>query len=221
MKKVWFNADIHYGHRAIFTFSPTRIKILGLDHKYTPEQMKDAYAKLKDKSISPDTKKTLNKFFKEVVFDMNEAILERWNDAVGFSDDVYILGDVSFAQREETYALLSRMNGKLHLIRGNHDRLTDESDRFEWVKDYWFGRIEGEFVALQHFPSWEHDRKQYGSFHMFGHIHGKPHPIPGKVLDVGMESIGKVVIEFQEVKAHMNNLPIIPHHDAEREAEIL
>ena len=56
--------------------------------------------------------------------EMNEVILKNWNSTVDKDDDVYILGDLILNDIEAGLTLLRQLNGKLHLIRGNHDQNT-------------------------------------------------------------------------------------------------
>ena len=53
--------------------------------------------------------------------EMDEYMILRWNETVKPSDEVYILGDFSFAGAEPTAEILRRLNGKKILIIGNHD----------------------------------------------------------------------------------------------------
>lgn len=55
------------------------------------------------------------------VADMNAAIVERWNKKVKPEDEVYILGDLMLNDNVEGMRLLQCLNGKLHVILGNHD----------------------------------------------------------------------------------------------------
>lgn len=59
--------------------------------------------------------------FKDVK-EMNESIVERWNEAVSDKDVVYLLGDISMRmEKEDVWHLLSRLLGRLIIVRGNHD----------------------------------------------------------------------------------------------------
>ena len=60
----------------------------------------------------------------ETVEDMVEEIIKTHNVMVGPDDDVYILGDCMLNDNVRGLAALRRLNGRLHIIRGNHD--TDE-----------------------------------------------------------------------------------------------
>lgn len=57
------------------------------------------------------------------VEDMNNAIITNHNSLVNADDDVYVLGDLLLGgadSLEKGLQLISSMNGKLHLVRGNH-----------------------------------------------------------------------------------------------------
>jgi len=57
------------------------------------------------------------------VAEMNEALIKRFNEIVGPSDTVYILGDLVMG-RDLNCA--ERLNGRKFLLMGNHDRLPPE-----------------------------------------------------------------------------------------------
>lgn len=57
----------------------------------------------------------------ECVEDMNETIVKNWNDLITAEDDVYILGDCMLNNNAEGMNLLESLNGRLHIITGNHD----------------------------------------------------------------------------------------------------
>ena len=51
----------------------------------------------------------------------DEYIIKVWNETVGIDDDVYILGDISWYNSTKTLEIFKQLNGRLHLIKGNHD----------------------------------------------------------------------------------------------------
>ena len=57
----------------------------------------------------------------ETVEEMNAEIIRRWNERVYPDDDVYVLGDLTLGDIEEGVRLIGKLNGYLHIIRGNHD----------------------------------------------------------------------------------------------------
>lgn len=55
--------------------------------------------------------------------EMNEAYVSRWNDTVCDEDDVYVLGDLMLGDTSNI-EYLKRLNGKIHIVLGNHDTTT-------------------------------------------------------------------------------------------------
>lgn len=66
-----------------------------------------------------------NRPFKSVE-EMDETIVERWNETVGPEDVVWVLGDVAMSPIRDTLKTCSRLNGPKLLIPGNHDRCFSE-----------------------------------------------------------------------------------------------
>ena len=55
------------------------------------------------------------------VEEMNETIIKNHNSMVGPEDEVYALGDLMMRDNELGKECISRLNGKIHVVRGNHD----------------------------------------------------------------------------------------------------
>ena len=56
------------------------------------------------------------------VDEMNDAMVDRWNDVVADSDEVWIIGDlVMGALTENLSHHVSRLRGRKILVPGNHD----------------------------------------------------------------------------------------------------
>lgn len=54
---------------------------------------------------------------------MNQELLENWNEIVKENDPVYFLGDMSYGRgRRPIDYWLAKLNGEIFYIRGNHDR---------------------------------------------------------------------------------------------------
>jgi calcineurin-like phosphoesterase family protein len=53
--------------------------------------------------------------------EMVEKLIQNWNSVVKPDDEVYHLGDVVLSDTEKGIEALKRLNGKIHIIRGNHD----------------------------------------------------------------------------------------------------
>ena len=59
--------------------------------------------------------------------EMNKNIVENWNSFVQPEDEAYVLGDIMLNDNEQGLELLKSLNGKIHIILGNHDTPTRES----------------------------------------------------------------------------------------------
>ena len=60
------------------------------------------------------------------VDEMNEAIIANHNSVITDEDDIYILGDICLGGgapgiTDKNQALIERLNGRIHVILGNHD----------------------------------------------------------------------------------------------------
>ena len=113
---------------------------------------------------------------------MNEYMLRKWNRKVRPNDEVVILGDLSWGKPEETNQLLEKLNGRLYLIEGNHDRFSTDkkynSKRFVWIKPYEEMKDNGRKVVLCHYPmmcyNGQYYRDEQGNpktYMLYGHVH--------------------------------------------------
>lgn len=134
------------------------------------------------------------------VKEMDEFIINSWNQVVTDNDDVYILGDISFkAQNVDKY--LNRLKGKKHLIAGNHDSriLKDRSLRKYFVEITNMKTIiDGNYrIVLCHYPLVEWDGYYRETYHFYGHIHNNFHNATTQYIssiknafNVGVDVIG-------------------------------
>ena len=54
--------------------------------------------------------------------EMDREMIARHNEVVGNSDDVYIIGDFGLGNSRYLQQVFRKLNGRKHLIIGNHDR---------------------------------------------------------------------------------------------------
>ncbi len=57
---------------------------------------------------------------------MHEYMIERWNKKVRENDEVVILRDVSMERGKKTNDILQQLNGRLFLVKGNHDNYLED-----------------------------------------------------------------------------------------------
>ena len=116
------------------------------------------------------------------VEEMNEYMIARWNNKVKKRDDVVIIGDLSWGDAQETNTLLERLNGRLYLIRGNHDRFVSDKkvnlERFQWIKPYEELSDNRRKVVLCHYPimcyNGQYRLTSKGNprtYMLYGHVH--------------------------------------------------
>jgi calcineurin-like phosphoesterase family protein len=108
------------------------------------------------------------------VEEMDETMVERWNETVGKGDTIYHLGDVVIPRA--SLKILDRLNGRKILIRGNHDhgRLKDFSQYFEDVRGAFFFKPGSMFLGglvFTHIPV----HPSCLSGHYKGNVHGHTH----------------------------------------------
>lgn len=170
-----------------------------------------------------------HKFLQELrnfasVDDHDQAIIAAHNSVVGKGDDVYFLGDFTFKGTQDYEHYTKQMNGNLHLIRGNHDKIAlDGKPRgFSWVKDYyetkfpdmtdpdWKAKRQHSFI-LSHYPMVAWHWNNQGSIMLHGHTHGSLRPTEvsrGKTMDVYIcEENDWKPYELKEILAIMKDRP--------------
>lgn len=105
----------------------------------------------------------------------DEALINLWNAKVTANDDVYVLGDVSWHPLKETVDILKSLEGKKHLIVGNHDNffLKEKEFRRCFVEITPYKELEdhGKNIVLCHYPIVAFNGSNYGAWHFYGHVH--------------------------------------------------
>ncbi len=181
-----------------------------------------------DPHINHDNiRKFCNRPFK-TVDEMNEAIVKNWNKVVPDDGIVFLIGDVGFGDSGELRKILNRLNGKIFLIRGNHDNpavhkkcitrfeLFDTHNQTRYEKDWVLGIEDPDApkgiqnIHLYHYPVVDWDKKFHGGWHLHGHSHQTIIPTEiGKLLyqmkliDVGVDGHNFTPLSYQEIKTIM------------------
>ena len=109
------------------------------------------------------------------VEEMDRALINFWNNKVQQDDHVYIIGDFCCRNERPEEWYLRQLKGHKHLIIGNHDQnllknekamsYLESADKMMLVKE------EDLRFVLCHYPLATWYRKEYGSWHIYGHIH--------------------------------------------------
>ena len=102
--------------------------------------------------------------------EMNNHIINKWNSIIKPSDTVYHLGDFALQSDKETVTeLVSKLNGSIILLEGNHDRFGKQK-----LLDCGFTEVHKTLVIskyiLTHRPL-KLDQIGEGMTNLHGHIH--------------------------------------------------
>jgi calcineurin-like phosphoesterase family protein len=133
------------------------------------------------------------------VKEMDEALIHSWNVMVKEEDEIWHLGDFSIPGMEEYY--LKQLHGKIFLIKGNHDLLSNEEYRkMGFAEVYDHPVILDGFWMMSHEPLYVTRNAPYAN--VFGHVHGSP-----QYMDVSerhfiacVERTGYKPLPLEEVK---------------------
>lgn len=108
--------------------------------------------------------------------EMNEKLIENWNQIVGPKDTIYCLGDFGWQLSPQILQEIgSRLNGHKHLIVGNHDKskLHIKSQMWESVDYYTHINYNKRRLILFHYPIYDFDGAFHKSILLYGHLHSK------------------------------------------------
>lgn len=104
--------------------------------------------------------------------EMNEEMIKRWNSIIKKGDKVWHLGDFSFGSKEQIANVVSKLNGRIFLILGNHDNHAPQWYRDTGIKEvYDHPIIIKDFIVLSHAPQPFICDSCTPYVNFFGHVH--------------------------------------------------
>jgi calcineurin-like phosphoesterase family protein len=128
--------------------------------------------------------------------EMDEALVSNWNSVVSPKDKVYHLGDVVINRK--ALSTLSRLNGELILVKGNHDifRIDEYLTYFKDIRAYHIL----DNLIMSHIPIHPDSKGRFkGNIH--GHLHDKVVGDPW-YYNVSVEQINYTPIPFETVRTY-------------------
>lgn len=155
--------------------------------------------------------KYFNRPFKSMD-EMNRVMVENWNRVVNEQDTVYHLGDFTLEDIDHFTKWADQLNGNINILPGSHDQ--------PWLKDFVpGGKVEviaplvslefpmtrtnsSQMLVLCHYSMQVWERSNQGSWHLFGHSHGKLKGV-GLSFDIGMDCTGFTPLSLKEVASKM------------------
>lgn len=154
--------------------------------------------------------------------EMDQTLIKNWNAVVPEDGIVVHCGDFMLPHNEdikEYNKYLYQLNGRILLLRGNHDRadLNWENEKLIAVRDNALIYVDGVKIYAQHYPCAAFN----GDYHIYGHIHtladGTCYGIDGDVTkvmrkntyDVGVDQNGYTPVSYWQLcdifRKKMNN----------------
>ena len=109
-------------------------------------------------------------------------IIKNWNEVISYCDDVYHLGDVMLGDNEHGLKCLKQLNGKIHIIYGNHctdarRTLYESCYNVVEVVDAKRLKYNGYHFYLSHYPTLtgnlERESLKRMTLNLYGHTHQK------------------------------------------------
>lgn len=161
----------------------------------------------------------------ETIEEHDQALIKNWNAVVDPKDVVYHLGDISFLSYNKTKEILKQLNGKIFLIKGNHDsnryleRLFVDGLIEDWC-DYLEIEIQSQKIVLCHFPLAVWNNAHHGAWHLHGHCHGTLREHRPLRFDVGVDNTADLIpLAFDFLKLWMaaEEYKPLDHHGAKNQ----
>ena len=145
------------------------------------------------------------------VEEMNAALIANWNSVVAPEDTVFHMGDAVMGSFAENVQILGQLNGRIHLVPGNHDRFSvayhakpHQRERFAQMyidqgvvlmnEQEWFFEderpVEEDFM-LSHYPFADERYPELcpediGQWLIHGHVHDE-WQVNGRQINVGVD----------------------------------
>lgn len=150
---------------------------------------------------------------------MDQGLIERWNAVVPEDGVVVHCGDFMLPHKndlKEYMHYMSKLNGCIHLCRGNHDRISlsdvEVNEKLGLVQDILKIQVDGVSIIACHFPLLAYP----SDYHVFGHIHtlkdGTCHGLDASVptmlrasqFDVGVDQNDYAPISWNKLHSLLN-----------------
>lgn len=120
------------------------------------------------------------------VDEMDRVLIENWNNRVNKTDEIYIIGDLQFRTHKQADYYLKQLNGRKHLIIGNHDtqllKDTEVKKYFVEINQMSFVLDNERRVIMCHYPLVEWNGFFRGAYHIYGHVHNNKENRANKIM---------------------------------------
>lgn len=187
---TWFTADTHFGHGNIMKYC---------DRPFMSREEQGA--------VRADPRGRL-RLSDATVKRHDDALLDAINSRVAANDTLWIVGDFCWGGFAEARHYRDRINcANVFLVWGNHDK-GEIAPVFTDTMEQGMVRVEGQDVWLNHYPMRSWNKAFHGSWHLYGHVHGRlaredERNATTLVKDVGVDACGYRPVSFADLCAYM------------------
>lgn len=166
----------------------------------------------------------------ENIEQMNTHIIDEINRTVGKNDLLVLLGDTIMIDKDYAWFLDAINTNYVIILFGNHcgvGRLTDVFNSLQFNKLLYIGyylelAVDKQIVCCSHYPMFNWNYQEDGSFGLHGHLHSDENPLVKEIhkyksMDVGLDSYYKIfgeysVFSFTEIKELLKDKLTIGRH---------
>lgn len=151
--------------------------------------------------------------------EMNDVIVQSYNDVVGENDILIHGGDWSFGGEDKIEEFRRRIKCKnIYLIFGNHDHNIRRKYRhlFAGTYDLLEISVERQRIVFCHYAMRIWNKSHHGAWHLYGHSHGSLPDDPNSMsFDIGWDVWHKP-LSYYEIEKEMSKKTWkqLDHHNA-------
>lgn len=130
--------------------------------------------------------------------EMNTYFIDLINSKVGLDDMIVLLGDSIMVNKDYSWLLNSIDCKNIIMLYGNHCNINKINNEFINNKLLYTGYylelvVESQIICCSHYPMFNWNYQDEGSFHLHGHLHGDDNEVIKKIhnyksLDVGVDN---------------------------------
>lgn len=205
MATTWFTADLHLGHANI------------IRHCLRP-----FFSAVEEEHALHDPRGRW-RISDETVERHDVALLSTLNGMIQSQDTLWIVGDFCWGGADAARKYRDRIHCRnVNLVWGNHDQRNIRPLFGSAIEQGMIG-VEGQEVWLNHYPMRSWNKSFHGSWHVYGHVHGRlAHEDAANpwwlTRDVGVDACGYQPVSFAMLRSYME-----PRQEAfrKRRAELL
>jgi len=161
------------------------------------------------------------------VIEMNDSIILEVNTIVGENDLLVLLGDTMMIDKNYFQFLSSIKCKNVVMLYGNHcnpNRFEEGSPANLLYHGYYAEfNIDKQVICCSHYPMFNWNYQDDGSFHLHGHLHSDENPVIAEIhkhrsMDVGVDCYHKLfgkysIFSLPEIKDILKDKLVIGRHE--------